>query len=141
MHADSSTQESISGSNRCPLCGLQEVRLGASHALAAPIARVIALLARAELGLLSPPFHEPFRHAMNTWEATQLWLKNRRATNGIGRGAQPSLCPQPIFKGPMPSAHFQPEQDVRQGHPGTNCRTGVLAGARPYAAQSRRAIA
>ena len=52
-------------------CWLQEVRPGAPHTLAAQIARVIAMLALAELGLLGPPFHEPF-HAVNTWKATQL---------------------------------------------------------------------
>jgi hypothetical protein len=39
---------------------LQEVWPGVTRALAAPIARVISLLTPAELGLLRPPFHEPF---------------------------------------------------------------------------------
>ena len=55
-------------SARVPLtCRLQEVRPGASQALAAQIARVIALLTLAGLGLLGPPFHEPF-HATSAWE-------------------------------------------------------------------------
>ena len=43
-----------------PASRLQEVRPSAPRALAAQIARVIALLAPVELGLLRPPFHEPF---------------------------------------------------------------------------------
>jgi hypothetical protein len=41
-------------------CRLQEVWPGAPLALAAQIARHIALLTLAELGLSGPPFHEPF---------------------------------------------------------------------------------
>ena len=43
-----------------PASRLQEVRPGAPRALAAPIARIIALLTPAELVLPGPSFHEPF---------------------------------------------------------------------------------
>jgi hypothetical protein len=41
-------------------CRLQEVRLHAPNALAAPMTRGIALTALAALGLSGAPFHEPF---------------------------------------------------------------------------------
>ena len=41
-------------------CALRGARAPAAHALAAPIARKIALTALAALGLSKDPFHEPF---------------------------------------------------------------------------------
>jgi hypothetical protein len=53
------TWEPVSGIE--PLtCRLQEARSRAAHALAAPIARIMALTALAALGLSEDPFHEPF---------------------------------------------------------------------------------
>lgn len=43
---------------------LREARAAAAHALAAPIARIIALTALETLGLSGRPFHEPF-HAIS----------------------------------------------------------------------------
>ena len=41
------------------------------------MARDIALLTLAGLGLPGAPFHDPF-HATSAWEITQLRVKNRR---------------------------------------------------------------
>jgi len=41
-------------------CALREARSQVTYALAAPIARIIALTAPKTLGLSGTPFHEPF---------------------------------------------------------------------------------
>jgi len=57
-HRIGRTWEPVSGIESLT-CRLQEVRPGTVNALAAQIARPIALLAPAGLGLLKPPCHEP----------------------------------------------------------------------------------
>ena len=48
---------------------LREARSPAPHALAALIAREIALTALAALGLSKDPFHEPFHGHCHLWQA------------------------------------------------------------------------
>jgi hypothetical protein len=65
----------------------QEVWPGAPRPLAALIAQVIALLAPVELGLLRPPFHEPF-HGDERGKAQPGQPRHRAGLSaGIGQRA------------------------------------------------------
>jgi hypothetical protein len=59
-----------------------------THALPAPIARIIALTAPMTLGLSGTPFHEPFhvRRAADYWEALIGVIVDRQGSNaGVER--------------------------------------------------------
>jgi len=58
-------------------CRLQEVRPHAPHALAAPMARAIALTALAALGLSRAPFHETFHAEGRQWPMTVTGRSDR----------------------------------------------------------------
>ena len=109
-------------------CRLQEVRPGAPRALAAQIARVIALLTLAGLGLPGTPFHEPF-HATSAWETTQLRMKNRWA------GPYPPTGPSawrahakdglPVMTEPGPSQNTEAGSSPPLSAPGRPSRTST----------------
>ena len=82
MHTYASSFELVNDLRTLTSC-LQEVRPGAPRAQAAQIARVIALLTPAGLGLLGPPFHEPF-HATSVWDNGQgrVWVN---CSSGLDR--------------------------------------------------------
>jgi hypothetical protein len=60
---------------------LREARDLATHALPAPIARAVALMALTALGLSSEPFHETF-HAEGCFPALLLTLRNAWESQG-----------------------------------------------------------
>jgi hypothetical protein len=83
---------------------LRGARAVAAHALAAPIARIIALTAPTTLGLSGTPFHEPFhgRSAEDYWEALIDVIVDRQGSKaGVGRwgsrltGAKWAASPSP----------------------------------------------